>query len=60
MGEADLNKESCNAANYYMKQAGAVPLVEKTNMLNYTAHGFFMGYRKCEEDLGIKSKPGVL
>jgi hypothetical protein len=52
MAEADLNKESANAAAFYTRKQGPhVPLGEKINMTNYCAHGFFMGVRWHEEQL---------
>lgn len=54
--EADLNKDSINAANFYIKnKLQGAPLIEKTNATNYVAHGFYMGYRKLEEELGVKN-----
>lgn len=56
MTDADLNRESINAANHYIKKrASGAPLTEKTAMLNYTAHGFGMGIRWMEEQLGAKN-----
>jgi hypothetical protein len=55
--EADLNKEATNAAGFYVKRAGgnAVPLKEKTDMLNFVAHGFYMGWRECEKINGARN-----
>lgn len=51
---ADLNAEASNAAGFYIEKRGSgMPTDEKQRALNYVAHGFFMGYRKCEEQNGI-------
>lgn len=58
MEEADLNKQSLDAAEHYLSKKGGtgVPLDERMRMLNYTAHGFFMGVRWKEEKLGIDNE----
>lgn len=51
---ADLNQESSNAAGHYItERAKGMPLDEQQRCLNYVAHGFYMGYRKAEEDHGV-------
>lgn len=54
MPEADLNKEASSAATFYLKKNPLAPSIEKHNMLNYTAHGFYMGARWYEKQLGAK------
>lgn len=51
--EADLNKEAATAAAYYIqeKMKGA-PMHDRIQATNYVAHGFYMGYRKKEEQIG--------
>lgn len=60
MSDADLNKESANAASYYVTKKGkGAPLVDQQKMINFVAHGFYMGYRKLEEELlGEKKDAG--
>jgi hypothetical protein len=54
MEEADLNRESANAATYYVRKAcKGMPLVEEQNALNFVAHGFSMGVRWKEEQIGV-------
>lgn len=56
MLEADLNGEAIRAAGFYIKKAGAVPLKEKQDMLNYVAHGFYMGVRWMEDQNGASRR----
>lgn len=50
--EADLTKEAANATAYYVKHEGqGLPMLEKQRMMNYVAHGFFMGWREKEKRL---------
>lgn len=52
MEEADLNAESANAAAYYVEKQfpKTMPTDFKQTAMQYIAIGFFMGYRKCEEN----------
>ena len=52
--DADLHAESSNAAAFYMKKQPKLAMVDQQRMANNIAHGFYMGYRKAEEDLGIQ------
>lgn len=53
--EADLNKESANAALYYIQEKlKGAPLTEINSATNYVAFGFFMGARWMEDKYGIK------
>lgn len=56
--EADLNTECAVAATEYIKKTGVImlPLKERTDALNYVAHGFSMGWRACEASLGVTEK----
>lgn len=54
--EADLNKESGSAAMHYVKKSGQIHLAEHQQIINWVAHGFYMGYRKCEEEHGIERR----
>jgi hypothetical protein len=58
MKEVDLTSESLKASLEYIKTKGGlgIPTKERTDMNNFVAHGFFMGYRKCEEDHGAHSR----
>ena len=45
---------SIDAAGEYIKKMGGngIPLIDQQKMLNYVAHGFYMGFRKVEEEFG--------
>ncbi len=57
MEEADLNRESANAAAHYLKRINGkiLPLKDQQDIVNYSAAGFYMGIRWHEEQMGAKS-----
>lgn len=56
MDEADVNRESIKAAEYYCKQTGQMHLADKQRIINWVAHGFSVGLRWHEEQMGIQRK----
>jgi hypothetical protein len=50
MDEADLNRESCNAAAHYIQERklALLSMDEQQRAANYLAHGFYMGARWME------------
>ena len=54
--DADLNQASLAAATYYLNRLGGatLPLDVRQNVLNYVAQGSYMGWRKHEEQTGVK------
>lgn len=56
--DADLNGEAAKAGSYYLNKKGYKTMDTKERILiqNCVAAGFYMGYRKYEENLGIKDK----
>lgn len=62
--EADLISTAANAAMQYVKERGeGLNLLDQQNMINQVAHGFYMGYRAAESNLGARSNevdPGRL
>lgn len=51
--EVELNKKAIDAGSFYIsKMYKGAPLVEQQLVLNAISHGFFMGWRKHEEEMG--------
>jgi hypothetical protein len=55
MPEADLNSESVKASTYYLKvKFPGLQVGERQTLLNYVAHGFAMGVRWKEDQIGAR------